>query len=96
MKVLCVGRRLGMETETGTENDRTGIETGYESFKTHACEKILVLEVQFYYSRISSSPKGTISRRVPVLGTRGPSQVTRVLNFASTKQGFLVQTVQQL
>jgi hypothetical protein len=83
-----------METETGTENDRTGIETGYGSFRTHA--KILILEVQFYYSRISSSPKGTISRRVPVLGTRGPSQVTRVLNFASTKQGVLVQTVQQL
>ena len=57
---------------------------------------MLILEVQFYYSRISSSPKGTISRRVPVLGTRGPSQVTRVLNFASTKQGVLVQTVQQL
>ena len=88
--------KTGNETETGTENDQTGIETYYELVETHACEKILVLEVQFYYSRISSSPKGTISRRVPVLGTRGPSQVTRVLNFASTKQGVLVQTVQQL
>ena len=58
--------------------------------------KFSVLEGQFYYSRISSSPKGTISRRFPVLGTRGPSQVTRVLNFASTEQGVLVQTVQQL
>ena len=55
MKVL--GRtKTGNETETGTENGRTGIETCYESFKTHACEKILVLEGQFYYSRISSSP----------------------------------------
>jgi len=39
--------KTGNETKTGTENDRTGIETSYESFKTRLRENSRFLRVSF-------------------------------------------------
>jgi hypothetical protein len=85
-----------MKRRLGLRMAELGLKLVMSRLRHTLARKSWFLRVSFYYSRISFSPKGTISQQLPVLGTRGPSQVTRVLNFASTKQGVLVQTVQQL